>query len=105
MTTVNKNSEVSLRSAISMIPKSDADQLVAHSGAREERDGGDTQDIRLDDAARDRLIFYGRQDGAHALLNTLTLLKRVNRINTMLRTLFGLVIVLIAAVVYLAVKR
>jgi hypothetical protein len=38
-------------------------------------------EYNLNEATRDRLIVHTRQDAAHALLNTITLMKEVRRIN------------------------
>jgi hypothetical protein len=98
---MEQNKAVGLNSAIEMIPKSDpnydslVNQFVAHSGAHDERSGEDETScipMFLSDEAKNRLMFYGRQDTAHGLLNTITLLRKVNR-------LILLVQVLIVAVV------
>jgi hypothetical protein len=51
---------------------------------------------RLDDDTRDILIVHGRQDSAHALLNTDTLLKRVKELSKLVNMLFALNILLLA---------
>lgn len=103
---MDKNAEIRARAAISMIPKSDPDydskvnHCMALNGALAERTGEEEAVLmRLDDAARDRLIFYGRQDAAHALLNTITLLQRAKTTNRLLAAFIVVVIVLIVAVV------
>ncbi len=47
--------------------------------------------IRGDEGARERLLFYGRQDVGHALLNTITLLEKVDALNRAVRSLQWLV--------------
>lgn len=51
----------------------------------------------LDQETRDRLIAHARQDAAHALLNTISLMKEVRRINQRTRnTQVGIVVFCIA---------
>jgi hypothetical protein len=106
---MKNKSEIGLRAAIEMIPRRDPDydskvnQITAHMNAHDERTGeNELIPFRLDDSARDRLIFYGRQDAAHALLNTITILKRIN---TMLKMLLAVTALLFVAFVYIATKH
>ncbi len=98
---MEQNRAIGLNAAIEMIPKSDpnydslVNQMVANSGAHAERSGEEETSctpLFLSDEVKNRLMFYGRQDTAHGLLNTITLLRKVNR-------LILLVEVLIVAVV------
>jgi hypothetical protein len=56
---------------------------------------------RLDDDARDRLIAHTRQDAAHALLNTATLLDQVRALRRGLWLIGVLVFALVIAVLTL----
>jgi len=106
---MKNNSEIGLHAAIQMIPRHDPDydskvnQITAHISAHDERTGDDELvPFRLDEGARDRLIFYGRQDSAHALLNTITILKRVNMI---LKMLIALIVLLLVTLAYFVAKH
>ncbi len=59
----------------------------------------------LDDATRDKLIYFGRSDGAWALLNTIVLMRRVERMHTIVTTLVGLVALLVILVAYIAIRK
>lgn len=48
----------------------------------------------LDDMTRDILIAHSRQDAAHALLNTMSLLKRVRQLTIAVYILVALVLLL-----------
>jgi hypothetical protein len=99
---------IGIRAAISIIPRSDPDydskrnQMISHNSVHAERleEGGPIRMV-LNDAARDRLTFYGRQDGAHALLNTIDLLRKINLANRLLMVLIALVVVLICGVFHI----
>jgi hypothetical protein len=55
-------------------------------------------EYHLDEATRDRLTVHTRQDAAHALLNTITLMKEVRKINRRARnTQIGIAVLCIAA--------
>jgi hypothetical protein len=106
---MERNRAVTLNAAIEMIPKFDpnydslANQLAAHSGAHAERSGDEeTSSIPmfLSDEAKNRLLFYGRQDTAHGLLNTITLLRKVNRLLLLVQVLIVAVVVSGLAVLY-----
>ncbi|MCX7308848.1 MAG: hypothetical protein NTZ72_13270 [Afipia sp.] len=64
-------------------PNATANQVTARNVLHDEL--GRFSDIQreydIDDATRDRLIVHTRHDAAHALLNTITLMKEVRRIN------------------------
>lgn len=64
-------------------------------------DEGSEEDIipsNLSDRLRDKFILNGRQDAAHALLNTIVILRKVNLANRLLMVLIALVVVLICGV-------
>lgn len=52
----------------------------------------------LDEATRNTLIINGRQDSAHALLNTTSLLKRVHQLSRLVYLLLAAVVILGALV-------
>ncbi|ACB27625.1 hypothetical protein [Methylobacterium radiotolerans] len=52
----------------------------------------------LDDVTRDILIAHSRQDAAHGLLNTMSLLKRVRQLTIAVYLLMALVLLLIVFV-------
>ncbi len=54
----------------------------------------------LDDMTRDILIAHSRQDAAHALLNTISLLTRVRQLTLLVYLLLALVLVLGAAAAF-----
>ena len=62
------------------------------------RFSGHLQVYGLDDDTRDRLLAHARQDAAHALSNTATLLDQVKGLR---RTMLGLVIAILFAVLSL----
>ena len=66
---------------------------------------GAEDDFRLPDTTRDTLLRNGRQDTAHALANTTSILDRVQELNRLVTALLVLVIVLGLAVAYLMVKQ
>jgi hypothetical protein len=105
---MEQNKATGLNAAIEMIPRSDpnydsrVNQFVAHSGAHDERSGEDetSRTMFLSDEAKNRLMFYGRQDTAHGLLNTITLLRKVNRLILLVQVLIFAVVVIGLAVLY-----
>lgn len=48
---------------------------------------------RLDEATRDRLLVHGRQDAAHALLNSITILEEISRLKRLLWIALALIAV------------
>lgn len=77
--------------------ESDRNQHIAHFSVHAERTG-ENQPVwtsSLSEDAADRLIFYGRQDSAHALLNTSSLLREVHGLKRSIRFLNMLVGVLV----------
>jgi hypothetical protein len=57
------------------------------------------REYNLDQATRDRLIVHTRQDAAHALLNTITIMNDVRRTNRRYRnTWVGLILVCVAGI-------
>ncbi len=106
---MERNRAIGLNATIEMIPKSDpnhdslVNQLVANSGAHAERsDEEETPSIPLflSDEAKNRLMLYGRQDTAHGLLNTITLLRKVNRLILLVQVLIVAVVGAGLAVMY-----
>ena len=74
--------------------------LVARDVTNAERSSENTHiSYRLPDEKRDMIIFHTRQDAAHALLNTITLLKKVDRLTTLVKPLLGLVLLLTVALI------
>jgi hypothetical protein len=78
---------IRIDAALSMTPRDDRpnikNQLIARDVAREElgRDPASPQpEYVMDREAIDRLLFHTRQDVAHALLNTITLLDNVRKL-------------------------
>ena len=73
-----------------------------HSVAHDERSNEDEtiHTMFLSDEAKNRLMFYGRQDTAHGLGNTITLLRKVNRLILLVKVLIFAVVVIGLAVLY-----
>ena len=105
---MEQNKASGLNAAIEMIPKSDPNYdfkvngFVAHSVAHDERSNEDEtiHTMFLSDEAKNRLMFYGRQDTAHGLGNTITLLRKVNRLILLVKVLIFAVVVIGLAVLY-----
>lgn len=84
--------ETVLAAALEEIPKSDvskANCLIARNVFHEEIGlyGGFDFGYQFDQQKRDILLAYGRQDVAHALLNTISLLERSRKVSAQLRVL------------------
>jgi hypothetical protein len=99
-----RQSDIRLKVAITQIPRSadDYDSKINYFVAREvvqlELEGADPIGYcSLTDTTRDMLIAHTRQDAAHALLNTISLVSRVRWLTTMVRALLGLVVLLVIA--------
>jgi hypothetical protein len=83
-----RDDRIRIDAALSMTPRDDRPNfknlLIARDVTREElgRDPAAPQpEYVIDREAIDRLIFHTRQDAAHTLLNTITLLDDVRKLN------------------------
>jgi hypothetical protein len=63
-------------------------------------DDGNPTGYDLDDETRDRLIAHGRQDSAHALLNTISTSQKVEKLSRRVNFLFLVVIALLVYIAY-----
>jgi hypothetical protein len=85
--------EKTLASALAMVPKSGgaskANYLIARNVFQEEigRYGEFDMEYRFNQKTNDILLAHGRQDAAHALLNTSSLLEQGAKISAQLRIL------------------
>ncbi|KQP07496.1 hypothetical protein ASF28_10090 [Methylobacterium sp. Leaf99] len=59
----------------------------------------------LTDATRDKILRNGRQDGAHALANTTSILNRVHQLTRLVYVLLVLVIAIGGALVYVLIRQ
>jgi hypothetical protein len=82
-----RGDRIRIDAALSMTPRDDRpnfkNRLIAQDVTREElgRDPAAPQpEYVIDRQATDRLLFHTRQDVAHALLNTITLLENVRKL-------------------------
>jgi hypothetical protein len=83
----DRDDRIRIDAALSMTPRDDRpnfkNQLIARDVSREEL-GSDPAapqpEYVINREATDRLIFHTRQDVAHALLNTITLLDNVRKL-------------------------
>lgn len=102
------DTDKTIAAAVSMLDKrspdyeSQCNQLIAHNSVHAERAGEGR--LHIDDAAREHFLFYGRQDSAHALLNTITMLRKMNELQSSVRHLTWLVLALTVAVAALILK-
>ncbi len=55
----------------------------------------------LSEKTRNKIIYNGRQDAAHAVLNTITIIRKVNLVNRLLMNLIAMVAVLICGVFHI----
>jgi hypothetical protein len=103
--------EKSPRAALSKIPANEIDgvsnrnSLIASNAAHEEMDrqGTSASIYCLDDATRDLLLVNARKDAAHAVLNTIELLRRADKMAAIVQPLLGLVLLLTIVVVLLGI--
>lgn len=63
-------------------------------------DGGDEQPGYLSELSKETLLLHGRQDAAHALLNTVSILKRQRR----LERLVWILLIIVVGAIFLASK-
>jgi hypothetical protein len=77
---------------------------VALIGTQHDASGAE-DGLTLSDATRDTLIRHNRQDTAHALGNTTSILDRVRELTRLVYVLLVLVIGLGVAVAYLMIKQ
>ena len=102
--------DIRLASAISALPfkgavrDSNINELVAKDVLDQELgyDGAERAVYDLDQKTRDVLLAHGRKDAAHALLNTVTLLGRVQTLTRLVRALIVIVAILAVVAVILA---
>ena len=80
---------------------SNANKILARIVTMDERSQEDVIPSNLSDRLRDKFIFNGREDAAHALLNTIVILRKVNLANRLLMVLIALVVVLICGVFHI----
>jgi hypothetical protein len=100
-----REDRIRIDAALSMTPRDDRPNfknlLIARDVTREElgRDPAAPQpEYVIDREAIDRLIFHTRQDAAHALLNTITLLDNVRKLERRSRTDRIMIAILLAIV-------
>jgi hypothetical protein len=106
----NRSGEVS-QAALSKIPATQIDgvsnrnSLIASDVAHEEMDrqGTSASIYCLDDATRDLMLVNARKDAAHAVLNTIELLRRADKMAAIVQPLLGLVLLLTIVVVLLGI--
>src|SRR5260370_19801339 len=86
--TADEALKIQLRSSREMLPSrsdkeaSDNEVIARNTLHMELGNYSDKQlEYHLDEATRDRLVVYTRQDAAHALLNTITLMKEGRKIS------------------------
>jgi hypothetical protein len=110
MKTDAEKREIGLQAAMKMVPSgpnhdSHVNLMRARFVAHDERTEEEGPiPLILNETSRDRLMFNGRQDVAHALLNTITILERTRRIERKLNFLIAAVVVATIAIVYALLK-
>lgn len=75
---------------------SELNALTARNVLHEELgyfDGPSGRNYQIDQDVRDRLIVHGRQDAAHALLNSITILEEISRLKRLLWIALALIAV------------
>jgi hypothetical protein len=104
--------EKTLASALEMVPKSGlksvskANYLIAQNVVHEEIGlyGEYAFEYRFNQKTSDLLLAHGRQDAAHALLNTSSLLEHGGQISTQLRVLNALALAAVCMLGAIVVK-
>jgi hypothetical protein len=81
---------------------SNVNLVLAKLTIEDERSAEDVIPVFLSDRVRDKLVFNGRMDAAHALLNTIVILRKVNLANRLLVVLIILVVILICGVYHIS---
>jgi hypothetical protein len=102
-----EESQAALTSALKMrTSEHQANYLIAKNVTDEEmgRYGDHPLEYSLQQRTKDTLLSHGRQDAAHALCNTKSILDQNARISSQLRTLNFLVLVAVGLLGAIAVK-